>query len=144
MSGSGTGRRRALADLAIRLGTSALAVGIVASPALAGADEPVAASEPRLMSETGEITSVVDAFDKDDPFDLNLILGFQQTWKHANIRRETTLNQPGLSDGNFVAATENVASYSQQISTLDVGADVGIYRDLALILRLPKIGRAHV
>src|ERR1700733_5012805 len=105
----------------------------------ARADEPVAASEPRMMSETAEVTSVVDAFDKDDPFDLNLTLGFQQSWKHANIRRETTLNQPGLSAGNFTAQTETIASYSQQISTLDIGADVGIYRDLALILRLPII-----
>jgi hypothetical protein len=124
-----------------RLGCAAAAgtLGLLAAAGVARADEPVAASEPRLMSETAEVTSVVDAFDKDDPFDLNLILGFQQTWKHANIRRETTLNQPGLSDGNYVAATENVASYNQQISTLNVGADVGIYRDLALILRLPII-----
>jgi hypothetical protein len=124
-----------------RLGWAAAAgtLGWLTAAGVARADEPVAASEPRLMSETAEVTSVVDAFDKDDPFDLNLILGFQQTWKHANIRRETTLNQPGLSDGNFVASTENVASYNQQISTLNVGADVGIYRDLALILRLPII-----
>jgi hypothetical protein len=114
-------------------------LGWLAATGVVRADEPVAASEPRLMTETAEITSVVDAFDKDDPFDLNLTLGFQQTWKHANIRRETSLNQPGLSDGNFVASTENVASYNQQISTLNVGADVGLYRDLALILRLPII-----
>src|SRR5580658_4235614 len=100
------------------------------------ADEPVAASEPRMMSETAEVTSVVDAFDKDDPFDLNLTLGFQQSWKHANIRRETTLNQPGLSSGGFTAQTENIASYSQQISTLNVGADIGLWRDLAIIARL--------
>jgi hypothetical protein len=105
----------------------------------ARADEPVAASEPRMMSETAEVTSVVDAFDKDDPFDLNLTLGFSQMWKHANIRRETTLNQPGLSSGGFTAQTENVASYSQQISTLNIGADIGLFRDLALIARLPII-----
>src|SRR5262245_17072825 len=103
---------------------------------LAHAEEPVAASEPRLMSETGEITSVVDAFDKDDPFDLNLTVGFRQSWKHSNIRRETALFQPGLSTGGFVARTENIASYSQSTSTLDIGADVGIFRDLALTLRL--------
>ena len=39
------------------------------------ADEPVAAREPSLMSETAEITTVADAFDKDDPFDLNLLVG---------------------------------------------------------------------
>ena len=91
------------------------------------------------MSETAEITSVADAFDKNDPFDLNLVLGFTQSWKNAKIRRESTLFQPGLSQGGFVPATENIASYSSSMSTLLVGADVGIYHDLALILRVPII-----
>ena len=105
----------------------------------ARADEPVAAGEPRLMNETGEATTVIDAFDKDDPFDLNLTLGFTQQWKSANVRRETSLNQPGLSSGHFVAATENVAAYSQSTSTLNMGADIGIFRDVALTFRLPLI-----
>jgi hypothetical protein len=115
------------------------ALAVLTLPGLARADEPVAPGEPRLMSETAEVTSVVDAFDEDDPFDVNLTLGFQQTWKSAHIRRETAINQPGLSTGGFVAATENIASYSQQVSTLNMGADIGIYRDLALTFRLPLI-----
>ncbi|MEO8875382.1 MAG: hypothetical protein ABI461_07340, partial [Polyangiaceae bacterium] len=107
---------------------------VLASAKGARADEPVAASEPRMMRETSEITSVVDAFDGDDPFDLNLTLGFEQRWKHANIRRETDLAQPGLSTGGFTPANENVASYSQSTSLLNIGADIGIYKDLALIL----------
>jgi hypothetical protein len=91
------------------------------------------------MSETAEVTSVVDAFDDNDPFDLNLTIGFQQSWKSASIRRETSLDQPGLSSGRFVAQTENVASYSQSVSTLMMGADVGIFHDLALVFRLPLI-----
>jgi hypothetical protein len=115
---------------------SALAVAWVT---VARADEPIAASEPRLMNETGEITNVVDAFDKDDPFDLHILIGFRQQWKHANIRRETSLAQPGLSTGGFVARTENVATFNQSISTLEMGADIGIFRDLALVFRLPLI-----
>lgn len=114
-------------------------VGLVIGPTSARADEPIAPSEPHVMSEVAEVTSVVDAFDKDDPFDLNLTLGFEQSWKHASIRRESTLNQVGLSTGAFTAATENVASYNQSISTLNVGADIGLWRDLALIIRLPVI-----
>ncbi len=121
--------------------------GLCAAAVLAGvgvapssfADEPVAAREPQLMSETAEITNVADAFDKNDPFDLNLVLGFTQSWKNAKIRRETTIRQPGLSTGGFIPATENVATYSSTMSTLLVGADVGIYHDLALILRVPVI-----
>ncbi len=121
-----------------------LLIAIAASSTLsmsAHADEPIAASEPRMMRETAEITSVVDAFDSDndDPFDLNLTLGFEQRWKHANIRRESDLAQPGLSTGGFTPATENVASFNESTSILNIGADVGIYKDLALILRLPLI-----
>src|SRR5579864_2658818 len=90
---------------------------------LARADEPIAAREPRLMNETAEITTVADAFDEEDPFDLNLLVGFSQSWKHANIRRETQLFQPGLATGAFIPATENIASYSSSVSTLLVGAD---------------------
>jgi hypothetical protein len=108
-------------------------------PSAAAADEPVASKEPRLLRETGENTTVIDAFDKDDPFDANLLLTLRQSWKSANIRRETTLAQPGLSTGGFTAANENVASYSQSLTVLEVGGDIGIYRDLALSLRLPLI-----
>jgi hypothetical protein len=145
MAGSGTRRRWALRASFVRSCTLALgpvlasALGVTLAASVAHADEPVAASEPRLMSETAEVTSVVDAFDKDDPFDLNLTLGFNQSWKHSNIHRETALKQPGLSSGGYVAGTENVASYSRATSKLDVGADIGIYQDLALIFRLPVI-----
>ena len=126
-----------------RLVVGPLALGAAAAllcrAGVASADEPVAASEPRMLSETAEITSVVDAFDGSDPFDLNLTLGFHQTWKHSNIHRETTLNQAGLSSGGYVAATENIASYNRSTSTLNTGADIGIYKDLAIIFRLPII-----
>jgi hypothetical protein len=105
----------------------------------AHADEPISAREPRLMQETGENTTVIDAFDKDDPFDANLLLTFRQQWKSANIRRETALSQGGLSSGGFVSATENVARFNQSISTLEIGGDIGIFRDLALSFRLPII-----
>ena len=105
----------------------------------AHADEPVSAREPRLLSETGENTTVIDAFDKDDPFDANLLLTLRQQWKSANIRRETALAQGALSSGGFVSANENVAKYSQSITTLEVGADIGLFRDLALSFRLPII-----
>jgi hypothetical protein len=113
----------------------ALLLLCAAGPAMA--DEPVGAREPHLMSETAEITSVADAFDEDDPFDLNLVVGFTQSWKHAKVRRETQLPQPGLASGGFVPATENIASYSSSTSTLLVGADVGIYKDLAFVFRVP-------
>ncbi len=118
---------------------SAIALALMSLGQPARADEPVSAKEPRLLQETGENTTVIDAFDKDDPFDANLLLTFRQQWKSANIRRESSLAQGGLSTGGFVAANENVAKYRQSISTLEVGADIGLFRDLALSLRLPII-----
>lgn len=105
----------------------------------ARADEPLSAKEPRRMRETAEITTVIDAFDEDDPFDANLILGFEHRWKSADIRRETALAQPGLSTGGFLSGSENVAAYRQQTSVLHLGTDIGIFRDLALSIRLPLI-----
>jgi hypothetical protein len=116
-----------------------LASGFVGVSGAARADEPVSASEPRLMSETAEITSVVDAFDKDDPFDLNLMVGIRQEWKSAQIHRETSLFQPGLTTGGYVSGNENIAKFSGSRTTLDVGGDIGIYKDLALVIRVPVI-----
>lgn len=128
------GARRVLLRWSAALGA---ALALTASPA--AADEPVAAKEPRLLREAGENTTVIDAFDEDDPFDANLLLTFRQSWKSANIRRESTLAQPGLASGGFTASNENVASYSQSLTVLEVGGDIGIYKDLALSLRLPLI-----
>ena len=128
-----------------RLGLCFVAVlALSGAPGAARADEPVAAREPAMMSETAEITTVADAFDGSDPFDLNIVLGFSQSWKNAKIRRESQLAQNGLagapgSPAGFIPATENIASYSSSMSTLDLGLDVGIYHDLALILRVPVI-----
>jgi hypothetical protein len=119
--------------------SAALVTALALSGSPASADEPVAAKEPRLLRETGENTTVIDAFDKDDPFDANLLLTLRQSWKSANIRRESTLSQPGLASGGFTASNENVASYSQSTTVLEVGGDIGIFRDLALSVRLPLI-----
>jgi hypothetical protein len=123
----------AIAALAFAFGS----VGALAREARA--DEPVSAKEPRLLEETGENTTVIDAFDKDDPIDINLLLTFRQQWKSANIRRETSLSQGNLSSGAFTSRNENVATYSQRTSTLEIGGDIGIYKDLALSLRLPIV-----
>jgi hypothetical protein len=116
---------------------SAVALGI--APSQARADEPYSPKEPRLLSESAEVTSVVDAFDDDDPFDFHVFAAFEQRWKSAKIRRETSLAQPGLSTGGFVPATENVASYSQSLSIVNLGVDVGIFKDFGLVFRAPII-----
>jgi hypothetical protein len=107
------------------------------------ADEPLKPSEPTLMAEPGEVVDVIDAFDteKGDPFDLNLSLGFHQSWEKGKIRRESSIGLDGKEDtaGGFTHNVENIATYKHTTSTLNMRADIGIYKDLALFFRLPLI-----
>jgi hypothetical protein len=108
-----------------------------ASPARA--DEPHKVSEPSVLREPAEITQVPDAFDDDDPFDLHLSLGYESTWTSSVIRRESSIAQPGLSTGGFTQSNMNAAQYKQTTSRLLTRADVGIYKDVALVFRVPII-----
>src|SRR5258708_29714295 len=119
------------------------ALGILASlallPAMRGvrADEPLGAHEPRLITDSAEITAVPDAFDDGNVLDVNLVLGFTQSWKRANIRRESGTSAPNAKSAAL--GMEDIARYSATTSALLVGADVGIYHDLALLVRLPVV-----
>jgi hypothetical protein len=106
---------------------------------LASAEEPRKVSEPSVLREPSEIVQVVDAFDDDDLFDLHLSLGYQSTWKSAKIMRESALTDAGFSDGGYSRANLNVAEYSQRVSRLNTRADIGLFKDIALVIRLPII-----
>ncbi|HEV8548420.1 MAG TPA: hypothetical protein VGQ57_05310 [Polyangiaceae bacterium] len=94
-------------------------------------------TEPPVMREPTEIMQVADAFDDDDLFDLHLSLGYQHSWKNAKIYRETEIAQ--ISTGGFVPSNMNVAKYQQDISRLNTRADIGIYKDIAIVIRMPVI-----
>lgn len=115
------------------------ALGVLALSIAAHAEEPRKVTEPPVLRESAEITSVADAFDDDDSFDLHLSLGFQQTWKNGNIQRETNSLADQFSSGNFVASNMNVAKYTETTSRLNTRAEIGLYKDIALVLRLPVI-----
>jgi hypothetical protein len=109
----------------------------LASPARA--DEPRKMTEPRMLREPSEIVQVVDAFDEDDLFDLHLSLGYQQTWKSAKILRETNVLQSGLGTGGYTVSNMNVASYEESTARLNTRADIGVYKDIAIVIRMPVI-----
>ncbi|MCK6590183.1 MAG: hypothetical protein HUU21_06380 [Polyangiaceae bacterium] len=113
--------------------------GIVLTSSPSLADEPRSATEPRVMMESGEVTNVIDAFDDGDPFDINVSLGFDFASKSARILRETNIYDPGLTTGGYTANTLNVADYAESTARLIPRVDVGIYKDLALYLKLPII-----
>ena len=104
------------------------------------ADEPHKANEPRVLKEPAEIMQVADAFDDDDDvFDLHLSLGFESSWASAVIRRESAIDQPGLGGGGYLQSDLNVAKYTQTTSRLLTRADIGLYKDIALVFRVPII-----
>jgi hypothetical protein len=115
----------------------ALAMLFVALPA--SADEPFKATERPVLNEPGEVTAVIDAFDGQDPFDLNLTVGYQHTWKNTKILRETYIRQGSLSTGGYTADTMNVAKYSSSTHRLNTRLDIGLYKDFALYVRMPVI-----
>ncbi len=134
------GRIRVDSSSGARWGWSiAATVFVLANAGSASADEPRKANEPAVLSEPSELMQVVDAFDDDDPFDVSLSIGFQHTVKGAKIRRESFINQPGLTTGNFVNDTLNVAKVTERRSRLNTRVDVGLYKDIALYMRMPIV-----
>src|SRR5450432_3615958 len=121
------------------LGVCSAALGVFCVARAAHADAPHNVSEPSVLSEPAEITQVPDAFDDDDPFDLNLSLGYESTWTSSVIRRESSIAQPGLTTGGFTQSNMNAAQYKQTTSRLLTRADVGVYKDIALVFRVPII-----
>jgi hypothetical protein len=68
-----------------------------------------------------------------------LSLGYQHSWKTGKIRRETSIRQNGLSSGGYTSDALNIAEYKETTSRLNTRADIGLYRDIALIIRVPII-----
>lgn len=105
----------------------------------ARAEEPVAVTEPGVLRQPAEVVDVIDAFDDKDPFDLTLSLGLSQSWKSSRITRETSITEAEFSSGGFTANTLNVAQYSEVTTRLNTRADIGVYKDFALFVRMPII-----
>ncbi len=86
------------------------------------------------MAEPTEITQVADAFDDDKPIDVNLSIGYQYSSRSADILRESN-----ESTGLYTRSTDKIAQYKESTNRLLMRADIGLYRDLALVLRMPVI-----
>lgn len=113
----------------------ALAAFAVAAPAVVRAQEdgPI-----RLMGEPTSYTDVIDALDEQDPFDLNITLGYERSLTRGTIQREI---RSGVAAGDFRGAENwvDVADHERLRNTLNLGIDVGIYHDLALFARMPLV-----
>ncbi len=89
-----------------------------------------------MLREPADVTSVVDAWDEDGSLDLHFTLGYRHSWKRAAILRET--QDPLLSPAGGIARVA-VADFAESTSRLNVRADLGLYKDLGLIVRVPVV-----
>lgn len=112
----------ALASFASPLAALASAFAALA-PGAALAEEPKLAGEPVIMREPGEPLVIADAADGADPFDIELGLSYRFEAEFG------TLTQ-GDVDG---------ASHQHLTSTLVPEARVGMFADLATVIRLPVL-----
>ncbi len=120
-----------------RLMRSAVAaLALVALSASAEAQEPL-----RLMNEPIAYTDVIDAFDDGDMFDLNVHVGFRRSRVAGTIQREGSTDPAVLGSGRGSDNFNDIGDWEHTRNILDLGVDVGIYKDLMLFARLPLVLR---
>jgi len=108
-------------------------VGLLGCPCVALAQDD---GDLTLMAEPHSYVDVADAFDEDDVFDLNIRLGYRHQYEFANIQREAIPDSdPHRSSRNWA----DVAHWTHSRNILDVGLDIGIFRDLMVFANLPII-----
>jgi len=106
---------------------------------LAWAAGPAAAqdTELRLYREPASFTDVVDAFDDEDPFDLNLSIGYLRSQTSGTVVREANITES--RDGRATQNGVDIADFEHVTNSLVLGLDVGLYHDLAAFFRLPIV-----
>lgn len=116
--------------LRVTLLASALAgIGLTSSASPARAEDPPLV----LMGSPTSFTDVADAFDDDDPFDLNLSLTFERSQTSGTIQREAPSDLPGAQRYVDVAEARSITN------KLVLGLEAGIYHDLMIYAHLPLI-----
>lgn len=111
---------------------------LLCAPVSAVAQE--ADGDLRLMREPHSWVDVADAFDDEDPFDLNVSLAYVHRREWGTIQRERGTWDPGGADPNRLHRNwVDIANHEQVQNILDIGLQVGIFRDLMLYANMPII-----
>jgi len=91
----------------------------------------------RLLREPAVYTDVIDAFDVGDAFDLSFTLAYARSVTRASIERE--VSKAESADGTADSRLLEVAESKRTVNQLLLGLQVGLYRDLALLLDVPLV-----
>jgi hypothetical protein len=89
-------------------------------------------------ASANEFTDVIDSFDYaiNDPFDINISVGYLMSHKHGVVSRENTLDE--AHEWDFYAY-RNMFEFKHVQHILDMNLEVGIFRDISLRIGLPLI-----
>lgn len=90
-----------------------------------------------LVAHAAEITEVADAADKDDPFDLEIEVGWVRALEQAKITRENNQVDPRTGNESIVDVTE--LRYKSVQNDLLLALKAGLYKDLELHASLPIV-----
>lgn len=106
------------------------ASSFVAPPSAAAQDEP-------LLSAPAEYTDVADAFDGDDPIDVQVRIEFRSTFRLGTVQREVVDDTTGQTsnDGRY----RDVLDHAGVRNELQLGLEVGVWHDLMVFVGLPIV-----
>lgn len=121
---------RARVQPSVAVAACAGACLLLASAAARAQSDAEAAAVP-LLAEPIAYTDVIDAFDDQDPLDVNVGLRYVRTEQSATLSRE--LVDASAQRTRYV----DVAKHELQRNELALELDLGIYRDVMLTFRLP-------
>lgn len=114
--------------------------------AMLGGARPALADDGdlRLMRAPNSYVDVIDAFDDDDPFDLNISAEFHRSFMTGTIQREDfgdLRTDPLMREvtGRDSREFRDIAEYEHLRNELELRLDVGLFRDFAIYARLPIV-----
>ncbi len=84
------------------------------------------------VARGARITDLASAFDKDDPYDANILIGYHRQLRRGAINRELSGNESGVS-----LAKDLRFSHIRQ--TLNVRADLAVWHDLQIHVEFPIV-----
>ncbi len=130
----------------MRHGKVASGIAFAAGLAAFGVGAPALAQSPmRAPFRPADWTDVTDAFDGEDPFDLNLGIGYTRSLRRGKIRREVAGNvEREGGDGEIISGDGyidylDIANHRHLTHTLNLELAFGVWHDLEIWGALPLI-----
>lgn len=114
-----------------------LALPRAASAQSTGGDGSPSTGPLHLLNETAAVVDVVDALDTGSTWSFRLTAGYQ--FRRRTMRVERELGASGAMSGLGTTPRQGIGDYTESTHTLNLGAELGLFHDLALTFGLPVV-----